>query len=119
MVSDYLILLRTAWLGALWCCTYLVRPVLESQGYFPHHGIAVMDWAVGVGFVIGLMMTGLALWRRVFDVRSRATQVMSLMMVLSLGYFGLDPWWKLQMMLMHALSLLGVLWLLMAPKTVV
>ncbi|WP_028293939.1 hypothetical protein [Oceanobacter kriegii] len=119
MVRDYLMFLRTAWLGMLWSCVYLVRPVLESQGYFPHHGLDVLNWAVAVGALIGLLMTLLCVWRKLFDWQSRPQQLMLVMVLLSLGWFGLTPWWKLQMVLLHGLSLLGVLWLWMAPRRVV
>ena len=40
------------------------------------------------------------------------------MMALALMYFALMPWWKLQMMVLHTISLLGLIWLMMAPGLV-
>lgn len=119
MIRHYLILLRTFWLGGLWACAYLVRPLLEHRGFFPDHGIEVMHVMTGLGFVCGLLILLLAAWGGRLHWRETPLQLMLAMMVLSLLYFGLLPWWKLQMMLIHALSLLGVLWLLQAPSQVV
>ncbi|WP_221800645.1 hypothetical protein [Oceanobacter mangrovi] len=111
-------LLRSAWLGGLWCCVYLVRPVLDSQGYFPHHGLSVMNWMVAIGLLMGCLILALGVWQRVFSWQSRASLLLLILILLSASYFGLQPWWKLQMMLLHALSLLGVLWFLSAPRRV-
>ena len=119
MIRHYLILLRTFWLGGLWACAYLVRPLLEHRGFFPDHGIEVMHVMTGLGFVCGLLILLLAVWGGRLHWRETPLQLMLVMMVLSLLYFGLLPWWKLQMMVIHALSLLGVLWLLQAPSQVV
>lgn len=118
MTSHYLILLRTFWLGGLWVCAYLVRPLLEQRGFFPQHGIEVMHVMVGLGVICGVLMFMLALMAGVLHWRETPVQLLLVMILLSLMYFALLPWWKLQMMLLHALSVLGLIWLLMAPVSV-
>ncbi|ASP37256.1 hypothetical protein CHH28_00505 [Bacterioplanes sanyensis] len=118
-MRRYLILLRTFWLGGLWACTYLVRPLLEHKGYFPHHGLEVMHAMVGMGAVAGGVLLLMALVRRVFHWHQLSSQLLLVMLALSGGYFALWPWWKLQMMVVHAMCALGLLWLWLAPQDVV
>jgi len=119
MVRHYLILIRTFWLGGLWSCAYLVRPLLEHRGFFPLHGIEIMHVMTGTGAVCGLLIMLLARFSGPLRWRETPLQLLLVMILLSLMYFALLPWWKLQMMLVHALSVLGVIWLLMAPVSVV
>lgn len=119
MLRQYLMLFRTLWLGSLWSGVYVVRPVLEKNGYFPFHGLEVLHVLVGVGFVCGVLML-LTTWvRHLFDWRQLPQQLLLVMTLASLMYFALLPWWKLQMMLLHALSVLGLIWLLISPQSVV
>ncbi len=118
MTSHYLILLRTFWLGGLWVCAYLVRPLLQQRGFFPQHGIEIMHVMVGLGVICGVLMLMLALMTGVLHWRETPVQLLLIMILLSLMYFALLPWWKLQMMMLHALSALGLIWLLMAPASV-
>ncbi|MDP2548180.1 hypothetical protein [Oceanobacter sp. 4_MG-2023] len=111
-------LLRTVWLGGLWICTWLVRPLLGQQGYFPQHGLVVMHGMILVGIAVALLMIALAVFDGVLHPQSRMTQILLAMLLLSLAYFGLMPWWKLQMMLMHALCVLGGVWVMIAPRSV-
>lgn len=116
---DYLVLLRGVWLGGLWTCLYLVRPVLEHQGYFPHHGMEIMHWLAGAGIAVGILMCSLALARHLFDLGSKGSVLLLMMLVLSGCYFGLMPWWKLQMILLHAQAVLGAIWIGIYPRQVV
>ncbi|GGY37505.1 hypothetical protein GCM10011297_08320 [Bacterioplanes sanyensis] len=118
-MRHYLILLRTFWLGGLWSCAYVVRPLLEHKGYFPHHGVEVMNAMVGIGAVAGTLLLLMALVRRVFDWRQLPSRMLLIMLALSAGYFALLPWWKLQMMVLHAMCVLGLVWLWLAPLDVV
>ena len=118
MTSSYLILLRTVWLGGLWVCAWLVRPILQQQGYFPHHGLTVMHWMVGVGVVIAALIFMVGALGRALNWRSRPLHLLIAMTTMSLMYFGLMPWWKLQMVIVHALCALGVLWLMLSPRQV-
>ncbi len=119
MIRQYLILLRTFWLGGLWSAAYLVRPLLEHRGFFPQHGLEVMHAVVGIGAVCGILifllarMSGPLLWSE------SPLQLLLVMLLLSFCYFGLLPWWKLQMIVVHAMSVLGVIWLWKAPALVV
>lgn len=119
MIRQYLILLRTFWLGGLWSSAYLVRPLLEQRGFFPQHGLEVMHVMVGIGALCGILifvlarMSGPLLWKE------SPLQLLMVMLLLSFLYFALLPWWKLQMVLVHAMSVLGVLWLLKAPVSVI
>jgi predicted MFS family arabinose efflux permease len=119
MIRQYLILLRTFWLGGLWTAAYLVRPLLEHRGFFPQHGLEVMHAVVGIGAVCGILifllarMSGPLLWSE------SPLQLLLVMLLLSFCYFGLLPWWKLQMIVVHAMSVLGVIWLWKAPALVV
>ncbi|MCA6064566.1 hypothetical protein [Thalassolituus marinus] len=119
MIRQYLILLRTFWLGGLWSAAYLVRPLLEHRGFFPQHGLEVMHAVVGIGAVCGILifllarMSGPLLWSE------SPLQLLLVMVLLSFCYFGLLPWWKLQMIVVHAMSVLGVIWLWKAPALVV
>ena len=118
MVRHYLILLRTFWLGGLWASVYLVRPLLEHRGFFPQHGMEVLHVMDGLGLVCGAIMLLLARFSQPLQWRETPLQIMLGMMVLSLMYFALMPWWKLQMMMLHTISLLGLIWLMMAPAQV-
>lgn len=118
MVRDYLMVLRTLWLGGIWVCAWLVRPLLEQQGYFPHHGLVVMHWMVALGVAVAALMVVLAAFGRILQWDSRAVQLLLVMLLLSLLYFGLMPWWKLQMMVLHALCVLGAVWVMLAPRSV-
>lgn len=119
MLRHYLILLRTFWLGGLWSGAYIVRPVLEKNGYFPYHGIDVLHVMVGIGAVCGALMLLMTMLRGAFHWRQLSQQLLVIMLLSSLMYFALMPWWKLQMMLLHALSVLGLIWLLIAPQSVI
>lgn len=118
-MRRYLILLRTFWLGGLWFSAYVARPLLEHKGYFPHHGLEVMHASVGMGAVAGGILLIMALARRVVDWRGLASRLLLVMLLLSAGYFALLPWWKLQMMLLHAMCVIGLAWLWLAPQDVV
>jgi hypothetical protein len=119
MVRHYLILFRTFWLGGLWACAYVVRPLLEHRGFFPQHGMDVMHVMVGLGAVSGGLILLLGLLFRALSWRQLPVQLVLIMTFLSLVYFAFMPWWKLQMILVHAISLLGLAWLLIAPLTVI
>lgn len=115
---DYLLLLRSAWLGGLLTCLYLVRPVLEHHGYFPHHGMEVMHWLAGAGLVMGFLMVTAGMSRRLFRTSQLGSRLILLMMLLSGVYFGFMPWWKLQMILLQVQAALAVLWIWVAPRQV-
>lgn len=119
MLRQYLILLRTLWLGGLWSAAYVVRPLLEHRGFFPQHGIEVLHVVVGVGIACGVLTLLLAAAYRALHWQELPLRLLMVLLVMSLLYFGLMPWWKLQMMLVHAMSALGVLWLLLAPRSVI
>ena len=119
MLRQYLMLFRTLWLGGLWSGVYIVRPVLEKNGYFPFHGMEVLHVLVGVGVVCGVLMLAVTLVRGLFNWRQLPQQLLLIMTLASLMYFALMPWWKLQMVLLHALSVLGLIWLLLSPRSVV
>lgn len=119
MVRQYLILFRTFWLGGLWSCAYVVRPLLEHRGFFPQHGMDVMHVMVGLGVVCGGLILLLGLLFHALSWRQLPVQLISIMTFLSLLYFAFMPWWKLQMMLVHSISVLGLIWLLIAPLSVV
>lgn len=119
MIRHYLVLLRTFWLGGLWTCAYLVRPLLEHRGFFPQHGIEVMHAMTGIGVICGVLILLLARWAGSLHWQETPLQMLLVMIALSLMYFALLPWWKLQMMLIHAISVLGAVWLMMAPALVV
>lgn len=119
MARHYMILLRTFWLGGLWACVYLVRPLLEHRSFFPQHGMEVLHVMDGLGAVCGVLILIVARFSRPLQWRETPLQLMSVMILLSLMYFALMPWWKLQMMLLHAISVLGLVWLLLAPGRVV
>ena len=119
MLRHYLILFRTFWLGSLWSGVYIARPVLEKMGYFPYHGIDVLHAIVAVGIVAGVLMLLITLLQRAFNWRQLPQQLMVILLLMSLMYFALMPWWKLQMMLLHAMSALGLVWVLLAPVTVI
>jgi predicted MFS family arabinose efflux permease len=112
-------LFRTLWLGGLWSGVYIVRPVLEKNGYFPFHGMEVLHVLVGIGVVCGVLMLAVTLVRGLFNWRQLPQQLLLIMTLASLMYFALMPWWKLQMVLLHALSVLGLIWLLLSPRSVV
>ena len=119
MLRQYLMLFRTLWLGGLWSGVYIVRPVLEKNGYFPFHGMEVLHVLVGIGVVCGVLMLLVTLIRGLFNWRQLPQQLLLIMTLASLMYFALMPWWKLQMVLLHALSVLGLIWLLLSPRSVV
>ena len=119
MLRQYLILFRTFWLGSLWSSAYIARPVLEKNSYFPFHGIDVLHTSVAIGALCGLLMLMMTLLKRAFNWRQLPQQLMVIMLLMSLMYFALMPWWKLQMMLLHALSALGLVWVLLAPANVI
>ena len=119
MLRQYLMLFRTLWLGGLWSGVYIVRPVLEKNGYFPFHGMEVLHVLVGIGVVCGVLMLLVTLVRGLFNWRQLPQQLLLIMTLASLMYFALMPWWKLQMVLLHALSVLGLIWLLLSPQSVV
>lgn len=119
MLRQYLMLFRTLWLGGLWSGVYIVRPVLEKNGYFPFHGMEVLHVLVGIGVVCGVLMLLVTLVRGLFNWRQLPQQLLLIMTLASLMYFALMPWWKLQMVLLHALSVLGLIWLLLSPRSVV
>ena len=119
MLRQYLMLFRTLWLGGLWSGVYIVRPVLEKNGYFPFHGMEVLHVLVGIGVVCGVLMLAVTLVRGLFNWRQLPQQLLLIMTLASLMYFALMPWWKLQMVLLHALSVLGLIWLLLSPRSVV
>lgn len=119
MLRQYLMLFRTLWLGIIWSCAYIVRPVLEQKGYFPHHGIDVVHASVGIGAVCGALMLLMVLVQKAFNWRQLPQQLILIMLLMSLMYFALMPWWKLQMMLLHALAVLGLIWILLAPGKVI
>lgn len=119
MLRQYLMLFRTLWLGGLWSGVYIVRPVLEKNGYFPFHGMEVLHVLVGIGVVCGVLMLLVTLMRGLFNWRQLPQQLLLIMTLASLMYFALMPWWKLQMVLLHALSVLGLIWLLLSPRSVV
>jgi hypothetical protein len=117
-VLDYLLLLRGIWLGGLWICVYLVRPVLDHQGYFPLHGMEVMHWMAGIGIACGLLLASLGLAKSLLNIRQPGSFIVLVMILMDGMYYGLMPWWKLQMMLLHAQAALGVLWMIVAPRQV-
>jgi len=119
VLRQYLMLFRTLWLGGLWSGVYIVRPVLEKNGYFPFHGMEVLHVLVGIGVVCGVLMLLVTLMRGLFNWRQLPQQLLLIMTLASLMYFALMPWWKLQMVLLHALSVLGLIWLLLSPRSVV
>ena len=119
MIRHYLILFRTFWLGGLWACAYVVRPLLEHRGFFPQHGMDVMHVMVGLGGVAGCVILLMSRLFHTLSLRQLPVQLVLIMTFLSLVYFAFMPWWKLQMMLMHAISVLGVAWLLIAPVSVI
>jgi len=119
MIRQYLILLRTFWLGGLWSAAYLVRPLLEHRGFFPQHGLEVMHAVVGIGAVCGILIFLLARMSGPLFWSESPLQLLLVMVLLSFCYFGLLPWWKLQMIVVHAMSVLGVIWLWKAPALVV
>ena len=119
MIRQYLILLRTFWLGGLWTAAYLVRPLLEHRGFFPQHGLEVMHAVVGIGAVCGILIFLLARMSGPLFWSESPLQLLLVMVLLSFCYFGLLPWWKLQMIVVHAMSVLGVIWLWKAPALVV
>ncbi|MAD44408.1 MAG: hypothetical protein CMI02_00040 [Oceanospirillaceae bacterium] len=118
MARHYMVLLRTFWLGGLWASVYLVRPLLEHRGFFPQHGIEVLHVMNGLGLVSGALILFLARLAQPLHWRETPLQIMLVMMALALMYFALMPWWKLQMMVLHTISLLGLIWLMMAPGLV-
>lgn len=115
---DYLLLLRGVWLGGLWTCLYMVRPVLEHQGYFPHHGMEIMHWLAGAGLCCGGLIVSAGLSRGLFRTNQSGSRLILVMMVIGAVYYGFMPWWKLQMMLLHSQAALGVLWVWLAPRQV-
>lgn len=119
MIRQYLILIRTLWLGGLWSCAYLVRPLLEHRGFFPQHGLEVMHTMVGVGILCGAVLLLLARMAGAVCWRETPLQLLLAMILLSFLYFALLPWWKLQMVVVHGLSVTGAWWLLRAPANVV
>ena len=119
MIRHYLILFRTFWLGGLWACAYVVRPLLEHRGFFPQHGMDVMHVMVGLGGVTGSVILLMSRLFHTLSWRQLPVQLVLIMTFLSLVYFAFMPWWKLQMMLMHAISVLGLAWLLIAPVSVI
>lgn len=119
MLRHYLILLRTFWLGSLWSAAYVVRPLLEHRGYFPLHGLDVLNVSVALGMVCGGLILLLAGAYRVLSWRELPLQLLLTMQVLSLLYFALLPWWKLQMMMVHAVAVIGLVWLWLAPQSVI
>jgi len=118
MIRQYMILLRTFWLGGLWTCVYVVRPLLEHRGFFPQHGIEVLHVMDGLGLACGLLILLVARFSQPLHWRETPLRLMLVMILLSVMYFALLPWWKLQMMMLHTISVLGLLWLLMAPGLV-
>lgn len=116
MSGFYLGLIRTFWLGGIWSGAYIVRPVLERAGFFPVHGIEVMHWLMGAGIVLALLAVTLLCLCERCRWNHRSLQIVITMLALSILYFGLMPWWKLQMILVHAVSALGFLWLLSERK---
>jgi hypothetical protein len=78
-----------------------------------------MNAMVGIGAVAGTLLLLMALVRRVFDWRQLPSRLLLIMLALSAGYFALLPWWKLQMMVLHAMCALGLVWLWLAPLDVV
>ena len=119
MLRQYLMLFRTFWLGCIWTNAYILRPVLEKSGYFPYHGIDVVHASVGIGIVCGLLMLLAIFVQKAFNWRQLPQQLLLIMLLMSVMYFALMPWWKLQMMLLHALSALGLIWVLLAPGKVI
>ncbi|MCD8520740.1 MAG: hypothetical protein LRY66_02090 [Saccharospirillaceae bacterium] len=119
MVRHYLFLFRTFWLGGLWGCAYVVRPLLEHRGFFPQHGMDVMHVMVGLGVCCGVIILLLGKLYRALSWRCLPVRLLLIMTFLSLVYFALMPWWKLQMMLVHAIAALGLIWLLTAPVSVI
>lgn len=113
MPDFYIGLIRIAWIGSIWSAAYVVRPVLGHLGFFPLHGLEVFHWIMGAGVVWSGLTISLMCFRDACDWRHRPLQLVVAMLVLSLLYFGFMPWWKLQMMLVHAVSALGFLWVLM------
>ncbi|MBM95705.1 MAG: hypothetical protein CMI09_07655 [Oceanospirillaceae bacterium] len=112
LVGFYLNVIRSFWLGGLWGVAYVARPVLEKAGFFPVHGMEVVHWMIGLGIVAALLSLSLMWVAGTWSLTNRSFQLIVSMAFLSLIYFALHPWWKLQMMVVHAVCALGVLWLL-------
>ena len=119
MLRQYLMTLRTLWFGGLWITAYLVRPLLEQQGYFPHHGMEIIHATMGMGAGAGILMLLMMLVRRVFFWRQLPTQLLCWMTVLSLVYFLFMPWWRLQMLFVHMVAVLALVMVFVAPSNIV
>lgn len=116
MADFYRQIIRVFWLGGLWSAAYVVRPVLAKAGFFPMHGMEVIHWVVGLGVVAALLSISLVWVEGSLIWKDREGHILVIMLTLSLAYFGLLPWWKLQMIVVHALSLLGLLWLWLGTR---
>lgn len=118
MADHYFLLMRTLWMGGMWACLYLVKPMLFRWGFFPNHGLEIINWMVGIGIVLGmLMLVTVALFFR-HSLKSRSVAFLISLVVLSFLYFGFAPWWKIQMILGHAISAIGLIWCLTVPTKV-
>lgn len=106
-------MIQVIWLGGLCSSVYVARPVLDHAGFFPLHGINVVHWSVGLGIVGAILSISLMWIQGALRWTNRSLQILIWMLLLSVIYFALSPWWRLQMMVAHALCLLGLLWLWM------
>lgn len=116
MAEHYFLLVRTFWMGGLWACMYLVRPLLDRRGYFPEHGLDVIHWMVGLGLVAGVLIIATAAALRLISLNAWNSRLLIALSGLSGVYFGFMPWWKLQLIIAHAICLLGVVWVMTSPR---
>lgn len=95
---------------------YLVRPLLERRGYFPEHGLDVIHWMVGLGLASGVVIIVTATALRLVQLSAWSSRLLIALLGLSGVYFGFMPWWKLQMIIAHAICLLGLVWVMTSPR---
>ena len=108
MLRQYLLIIRTFWFGGLWMVTYLARPLLEQQGYFPHHGIELVHATMGVGIACGITMFFFWGIDRKLNLRRLEQQLILILIVLSALYFTVMPYWRLQMIVVHMSALIAL-----------
>lgn len=119
MLRQYLMILRTLWFGGIWVTAYLVRPLLEQRGFFPHHGMEVIHAVMGMGVAVAVVMLGLMALRGLFLWRQLPTQLVIAMGILSMTYFAFMPWWRLQMLFVHMVAILALVSVFAAPSSMI
>ena len=119
MLRQYLMILRTLWFGGVWIAAYLVRPLLEQRGFFPHHGVEIVHAVMGMGVAVAIVMLFLMIMKGMLLIRQLPTQLIIVMGLLSLSYFAFMPWWRLQMIIVHMVAILALVSIFIAPSSVI